>query len=53
MDGDAQAAITSGYAWALGTAGLAFVLLAVLIAVDIRPQQAEYRSPSGLTRPPA
>jgi MFS family permease len=37
--GAASAATTSGYAWALGTAGLAFVLLAVLIAVGTRPSR--------------
>lgn len=36
MGGAARTAVTSGYAWALGTAGLAFVLLAVLIAVATR-----------------
>lgn len=37
--GDERAATTSGYAWALGTTGLAFLLLAVLITVTTRPQQ--------------
>lgn len=54
LGGDARAAITSGYAWALGTAGLAFallaVLLAVLIAVATRPRRA---GPATTDAPPA
>jgi MFS family permease len=34
-----QAAMTSGYAWALGAAGLAFALLAVLTAIPVPPRR--------------
>jgi MFS family permease len=34
-----QAATTSGYAWALGAAGLAFALLAVLTAIPVPPRR--------------
>jgi hypothetical protein len=34
-----QAATTSGYAWALGAAGLAFALLAVLMAIPVPPRR--------------
>jgi MFS family permease len=35
-----QAATTSGYAWALGAAGLAFALLAVLTAIPVPPRRS-------------
>ena len=35
-----QAAVASGYAWALGTAGLAFALLAVLAAIPVPPRRS-------------
>jgi MFS family permease len=52
LGGAARAATASGYAWALGTAGIIFVLLAALIAVAVRAQRTRNRPPLGVSGPP-